>query len=164
MNISIRKFTKDDIPNKVRWINNPENNQFLHYDLPLCIDKTEKWFASVKERRDRYDCVICVDNVPVGLIGLLNIDIKNKKAEFYISMGEVSYKKCGIGFAATRLILDYAFYELSLHKVYLNVDSDNIAACKLYEKAGFSLEGEFIDDLFTCKGFVNRKRYAILAL
>lgn len=39
MKIAIRKFERKDIPKKVEWINNPENNQFLHYDIPLCVEK-----------------------------------------------------------------------------------------------------------------------------
>ena len=33
MEIKIRKFQETDIPYKVRWINDDENNRFLHYDL-----------------------------------------------------------------------------------------------------------------------------------
>ena len=34
-NVNIRPFTENDILNKVRWINDCENNKFLHYELPL---------------------------------------------------------------------------------------------------------------------------------
>ena len=74
--ISIRQFEKRDIPKKVEWINNPENNRYLHYDLPLQADKTELLFDRYRGRTDRYDAVIEADGVPVGLIGLLSIDGK----------------------------------------------------------------------------------------
>ena len=35
MKISIRKFEGKDIPKKVEWINNSENNKYLHYDIPF---------------------------------------------------------------------------------------------------------------------------------
>lgn len=38
MEIRIRQFERADIPKKVEWINNPENNQFLHYDIPISIE------------------------------------------------------------------------------------------------------------------------------
>lgn len=163
MNVTVRKFTKEDIPNKVRWINNPDNNAFLHYNIPLNISDTEKWFEGIKDKPNRYDYVICADSVPVGLIGLLNVDNINRKAEFYISMGEPSYKELGIGYASTKLILNFAFNELRLNKVYLNVDSKNLPACKLYEKVGFICEGEFLKDLWHHNEFIDRKRYAIFA-
>ena len=71
MQISIRKFEESDIPNKVKWINDPRNNTYLHYELPLEIKKTEKWFEANKNRTDRYDAIILCDEIPVGLIGLL---------------------------------------------------------------------------------------------
>ena len=79
MQVTIRKFEKIDIPKKVEWINNPANNRYLHYDLPLEIKKTESWFDQNAEKDDRFDAVIEADGVPVGLIGLLTIDLKNKK-------------------------------------------------------------------------------------
>ena len=42
--VKIRRFTFDDIPLKIEWINNPENNKFLHYDLPLEYEITVAWF------------------------------------------------------------------------------------------------------------------------
>ena len=80
MKISIRKFESKDIPKKVEWINHSENNKYLHYDIPLKIEKTEKWFEKNKDRTDRFDAVIEADGVPCGTIGLLSIDQKNKKA------------------------------------------------------------------------------------
>ena len=94
--ISIRKFERADIPKKVEWINNPENNQFLHYDIPICVEKTEMWFDSHIGEDSRYDAVIEADGVPVGTIGLLSIDWKNSKAEYYIAMGETVYKGKGV--------------------------------------------------------------------
>ena len=52
MKISIRKFESKDIPKKVEWINNSENNKYLHYDIPLKIEKTEKWFEKNKDRTE----------------------------------------------------------------------------------------------------------------
>lgn len=160
--IKIRDFTVDDIPNKIRWINNPENNLHLHYDIPLEYEKTLNWFKT-KNNNIRIDSVIDVDKTPVGLIGLLNIDKINRKAEFYITMGEVSYKRKGISYIASKALIEYSFEELKLHKVYLTTDYDNIAAQKLFEKVGFKREGVFVDDLFHRGKFINRIRYAIIS-
>lgn len=161
MNITLRRFEKRDIPNKVRWINDIRNNAYLHYDLPLEIHNTEKWFDINKARVDRYDAVIEVDGLPVGLIGLLNIDLKNKKTEYYISMGEVVYKGKGIATQASKLLLDYAFNELNLEKVFLYTERENTGAQKLFEKVGFEKEGLLKKDLFHNGRFVDRYIYGI---
>lgn len=162
MKISIRKFEKKDIPRKVEWINNPENNQYLHYDLPLTVSGTEKWFESHKGDLGRYDAVIEVDDVPVGTIGLLGIDRKNSKAEYYIAMGEPNYKRKGIAFAATRLILEYGFERLGLNRIYLFTEIENIGAQKMFEKAGFIREGIMRQDIVFQGKFVDRLIYGFL--
>lgn len=161
MKVSIRKFEARDISNKVKWINDSRNNTFLHYDLPLEFNKTLAWFMNIKDRVDRYDAVIEVNGVPVGLIGLLTIDQKNRKAEYYISMGETEYKGKGIAKEASSLIIDYAFTTLNLNKIYLYTESDNVAAQKLFERLGFVKEGRLNADIFTNGRYVDRFIYGI---
>lgn len=156
--ISIREFEYGDIEKKVEWINNPLINEYLHYDIPITIDGTKKWFES--KSTNRYDCVIEYDGLPIGLIGLLQIDYVNQKAEYYISLGELDYMGKGIASKATELILKYAFENLNLNKVYLNVDADNNRACKLYEKSGFKKEGHFKNDMYARGHLIDRVRYA----
>ena len=159
--ISLRDFTVDDIDRKITWINDPDNNKYLHYDIPLEYPKTLAWFRN-KDDNTRIDCVIEYDNIPVGVIGLLGIDDKNKKAEYYITIGDKQYKHKGIATKASLLILEYAFEALELNKVYLNVDADNEIACRLYERVGFACEGYFREDLLRREHLIDRKRYAFL--
>lgn len=159
--VTVRLFVKEDIVLKVRWINDPENNTFLHYDLPLNKEKTSSWFDN-KDNYLRRDCTIVYNEIPVGVIGLLNIDYVNKKAEYYITLGEKKYKRKGIAKAATQIIIEYAFNDMGLEKVYLNVDADNLVACSLYEKVGFECEGLFKRDLLRNGILIDRKRYAVL--
>ena len=162
MKISIRKFERFDIPKKVEWINNPENNQFLHYDIPICVEKTEKWFDSHQGDESRYDAVIEVDGVPVGTIGLLSIDRKNSKAEYYIAMGETDYKGKGVAKKASKLILEYGFEKLGLNRIYLFTESGNIAAQRLFERVGFRREGIAKQDIKREERFVDRIMYGYL--
>lgn len=159
--VSLRNFVETDITLKIDWINNPLNNAFLHYDIPLEYDKTLNWFRH-KDNSSRIDCIIEYDSCPVGVIGLLAIDTISKKAEYYITLGSAEHKRKGISTKATMLILEYAFVDLGLNKVYLNVDEDNIAACSLYEKVGFVCEGVFEEDQERRGQLINRKRYAYL--
>ena len=158
-NILLRTFEREDITLKVNWINDSKNNAFLHYDIPLTVTGTQKWFDS--KGANRLDCIIEYEDKPVGVIGLLNIDEKNKKAEYYITIGETQLKRCGIATQATKALIEYAFNCLGLFKIYLNVDELNVAACRLYEKCGFICEGVFIKDLLFKGEWINRRRYAI---
>ncbi len=160
--VVVREFTEDDIPNKIKWINDPENNTYLHYDLPLEYDKTLLWFERIRENETRLDAVIEYKGIPVGLIGLLCIDKKNLKAEFYICMGESAYKGKGIAKSASNLLINYTFDVLKLNKIYLYTEQENIPAQKLFEKLGFKKEGLLEQDLIYNGRKVNRYTYGIL--
>lgn len=161
MVISIRKFKEEDIPYKVKWINDERNNKYLHYDLPLREDKTLEWYNKIKDRTDRADFTITYDNEPVGLIGLLNIDHNNKKAEYYICIGEDSYKGKGIAKKATDLLIKKSYEEFGLIKIYLYTEVENIAAQKLFEKVGFEREGLLKNDLFYKGKKIDRYVYGL---
>ncbi len=161
MRITLRTFEEKDIPDKVRWINDPLNNRYLHYDLPLEEEKTRAWFAKNKGREDRWDAVIEADGEPCGLIGLLGIDRKNRKAEYYIAMGEQARKGQGVATKATWLLLERAFGEMELNRVYLFTEAGNTAAQKLFEKAGFAREGLLKDDLYSRGQYVDRVAYGM---
>lgn len=160
--VSLRLFEERDIPQKVVWINNPENNQHLHYNIPINYEDTRKWFFN-KNNSVRMDYVIEYDGVPVGLIGLLSIDHFHHKAELYISMGEVIYKKRGISTVAIQILLGYGFQHLHLHKIYSTTDGENHAVHRLLEKVGFVQEGYFKDDMIHRGRYIDRIRYSVFS-
>ena len=161
MQITLRKFEKRDVENKVKWINDSQNNTYLHYELPLEIEKTNEWFEKIRNRTDRFDAVIEADGVAIGLIGLLNIDSKNKKAEYYVCIGEQWAKGKGIAKGASKSLLEYAFKDLKLNKVYLYTEKENIFAQALFEKLGFIKEGLLKEDLIYNDRKVDRFFYGI---
>lgn len=161
-NVKLRKFELSDIDYKIDWINDPENNRYLHYNIPLEKEKTITWFLT-KDNSKRKDYTILYNDNPVGVIGLLNIDFENLKAEYYITLGSKEHKRMGISSKATEILLNEAFKKMKLNKLYLNVDADNLNACKFYEKNGFSCEGYFKEDIKHRGKLVDRKRYAILS-
>ena len=138
MKVSIRKMDYTDLDMKIRWINDRENNKFLHYDLPLVKDKTLQWYEKNKNNKNRFDGIIEVNGNPIGLIGLLSI--KDHQAEFYITIGETKYKGKGIARKASQLLLDNAFNNLGLSKVYLYTEVQNKKAQRLFDKLGFRIK------------------------
>lgn len=161
MEITIRKFRAEDIPYKVKWINDVRNNKYLHYDLPLREDKTLQWFKSLECREDRADYTITYSGEPAGLIGLLNIDLNSKEAEYYICLGGDNFKGKGIANVATALLIKRAFKVFGLNKIYLYTEVDNIRAQKLFEKSGFVKEGLLESDLFYNGKYVDRYIYTL---
>jgi RimJ/RimL family protein N-acetyltransferase len=92
----------------------------------------ENWFAirPLGERRI------------IGSTGLYGIRWTHGEAWAGISIGERAYWGRGYGTDAMRLLLRYAFTELNLVRISLNVLSDNPRAIRSYQKAGFVIEGK----------------------
>lgn len=85
---------------------------------------------------------------PIGIMSLIQIDSKNRNAECIIDIGEKAYWGKGYGSEAMTMLLDYAFRELNLHRLSLQVFSFNHKAIKLYEHIGFLHEGSSRQSLY----------------
>lgn len=159
MTVSIRPFSVEDIQLKVRWINDPENNGFLHYDLPLRVDKTREWFERVNANADRYDATIELDGQAVGLAGLLNISKNN--AEVYFLVGERYARGRDVALSAVRQLLERAFKHLGLSSVHGWTESGNTAGQRVLERAGFSRTGLYPSEMTNRSSLISRFLYVI---
>jgi len=163
--VHLRLFNKSDVQRKVKWINDSKVNRYLHYNLPLCPDRTMNWFNRIMTDASREDYVYEIitesEFIPIGLIGLLGIEQKNQKAEFYIVNGEKKYWGKGYALQATKLFLNHAFLKHNLNKIYLYTEVDNVPAQKLFEKIGFKKEGLLKEDLIHMGKKIDRYYYAI---
>lgn len=77
----------------------------------------------------------------IGLVALHSIEWNNGTAMLSIGIGDAAYRGKGYGSEALSLILNYAFRELNLYRVGLDVIANNAQALRAYEKAGFRREG-----------------------
>lgn len=77
----------------------------------------------------------------IGDIALQDIDHMNRNASLRIAMNGDEHSGKGYGPEAIRLMLEYGFGILNLHRVELEVFDYNERAIKAYEKVGFTREG-----------------------
>lgn len=82
-----------------------------------------------------------IDDKPIGFVGLDGISWHNGVSWIGIGIGERDYWSKGYGTEAMHLIARYAFEELGLHRLSLNVFSYNTRAIRAYEKVGYIVEG-----------------------
>ena len=85
---------------------------------------------------------------PIGYTSLINIDFKNRNADFMIEIGEKSFWGKGYAAETLNMILNYAFLEMNLHRISLKVFSFNTRAINLYTSAGFKKEGVLREALY----------------
>jgi len=105
----------------------------------------QRWIKKEQEKDGLRDLVFMIESVkeakPIGFVALDGIQWSHGEAWLGIGIGERAYRGQGLGTEAVRLILQYAFTELNLHRVSLSVFEYNPRALRSYEKAGFQVEG-----------------------
>ncbi|MDY6945386.1 MAG: GNAT family protein [Pseudomonadota bacterium] len=103
----------------------------------------EKWFDNyLASRANNVRLAISSeDGVLIGAVYLLGIDWVHRHAEFSIWIGDASVQRRGAGETATRGMLNHAFGDLNLERVWLTVLPHNEPAIRLYRKVGFREEG-----------------------
>ncbi|MFJ9501637.1 GNAT family N-acetyltransferase [Brevibacillus centrosporus] len=77
----------------------------------------------------------------IGDIQIGGIDTFNRNAYIRIAIVQGNNQGKGFGSEAMRLMLDYGFGILNLHRIELNVFAYNERAIQTYEKLGFQREG-----------------------
>ena len=77
----------------------------------------------------------------IGFIALDGIEWTHGDAWVGIGIGDRAFWGRGYGADAMRVMLRYAFVELNLFRVSLNVFEYNRRAIRSYEKCGFTVEG-----------------------
>lgn len=117
---------------------------FGGFRMPFAREAQERWYSSmVAGMGDTvYQFSICRlgDRRPIGGIGLRDIDRVNGSAEASIFIASRDDWGKGYGTDAMDALLDYAFGEMRLHRVYLHVFDYNPRAVRSYEKSGFVTE------------------------
>lgn len=148
--IYIRPITLDDSDDIVRWRNSEGVKKYFIYQDDFTREEHIKWYNTKIQTGEAIQFIIVEKSTEksIGSVYLRDIDLIHKKAEYGIFIGEKAAKGKGYGTQAAKLILEYAFQNVKLHRVYLRVYADNERAIASYKNAGFSLEGILKDDVF----------------
>ncbi|MEI6553307.1 MAG: GNAT family protein [bacterium] len=145
--IKFTPHTRADIPLRIKWLN--DRNTTLHAISNPENDTTEelqnKWFDDYEEKLahgEKKFFTIFSDETPIGFMGLSNINTETKDAKIFILIGEDEYRGKGIGNQSVSFLINYAFNDLHLNALNLDVNKLNIPAINLYKNLGFKETGE----------------------
>jgi RimJ/RimL family protein N-acetyltransferase len=113
------------------------------------LEDLVSWTSSRAAVDDRLDLAIVATatNAFVGDLAINDWDPHNHSCNFRIAVGPRGRNR-GLGSEATRLIVDYVFAELPIHRIGLDVFSFNPRAAHVYERVGFVVEGVQRSTLF----------------
>ncbi len=100
-------------------------------------------------------------NKPVGVVGFNYVNKEHKKGEIGYWLDKDHQGK-GIMTKACKLLIDYGFTRLNLHRIEISCAKGNDKSCAIPKRLGFTKEGQFRESGFIRGKFVDHYYYALL--
>lgn len=126
------------------WMNDREVTQYLESRFyPNSLDALRKYVEHKLNDRENVFMAIILNksNRHIGNIKLGPINWIHRYADVALMIGEKDCWGKGYGTEAIRLIADYAFDKLNLHKLTAGCYDANKGSSESFQKAGFTIEG-----------------------
>ena len=147
MKIQFRPHSRSDIPLRVKWLNNYSATIYAvpNPEKGTTKELQNKWFDDYEEKFKKGEkkfFTISSDNLPIGFMGLSDINTETKDAKIFILISEDEYRGRGIGRESIEYLINYAFDDSGLNSLRLDVNKLNLPAINLYKKVGFKETGE----------------------
>ncbi|MFH8568254.1 GNAT family N-acetyltransferase [Streptomyces sp. NPDC017993] len=126
----------------------PEIRRLTGTHRHFTLEDIRAWCSGRADQKDRLDLAIEDRETGdyLGDLALMGIDADNAYGMLRIALVPGATDR-GIGTEAIRLLLDYAFDRVRLHRVQLEVFTFNERARRAYEKCGFEVEGRMREAL-----------------
>ncbi|MEJ5961939.1 GNAT family N-acetyltransferase [Pedobacter immunditicola] len=137
--IYLRPLAIEDAKVSYQWRNNPQIWKYSRF-VPTnttTLEAETRWLAESLEKKDQVRFAICVENSHTYIGNVQLIKMSNIDAEFHLFIGDTDWWGKGIGRKSTNLLLNYAFLEKNLQKVFLEVHRENLPAITIYSSQGF---------------------------
>lgn len=165
--IFFRALSAQDAEAFYQWSCNREVVRYSlsSFALPKSVDDYRHWLASINQNKSTFELAICCKDSSeiIGYAGIAAISTLNRSGEYFILIGDTKYWGQGIGTEVTRIITDYGFNSLGLHRIELTAYSVNTPAVKAYEKVGYQHEGVKRQAGFRDGEYLDQIQMAILA-
>ena len=158
--IYLRRLTEDDVSEAyVRWINDPDINQYLESRFyEQTIESTKAFIRSVtNDNNYQFGIFIKETDQHIGNIKIGSINHFHKYADIGFLIGEKEYWGKGIASEAIKLATDFAFNTLGLHKLWGGAYAPNVSSMKAFlkneyveegvKKSQYLCNGVYVDDI-----------------
>ncbi|MBN1138528.1 MAG: GNAT family N-acetyltransferase [Anaerolineae bacterium] len=137
--------TRDDAEAFARWSQDADylRNLDTEYARPYSAESFIERFNPGHESPNSVTFYLrtLADDKLIGFAAIHSIEWNNQAGLLAIGIGEADYRGRGYGADALRLLLRYAFDELNLYRLGLDVIANNTQAIRAYERVGFKQEG-----------------------
>jgi UDP-4-amino-4,6-dideoxy-N-acetyl-beta-L-altrosamine N-acetyltransferase len=134
----LRRIEEKDLEQLRTWRNNPTIYNWCRQNNLISKENQLEWFD--RQNSDpALRMFVFGENHAIGVCGLTDIDLINRRAEFSLYIAP-EYQKQGFAPLALKELFDYGFYTLGLNVIWGETFDDN-PALKLFLRMGLTVEG-----------------------
>lgn len=161
--IRLRPFEWEDAEVFRHWVNDPEIMSLVDRVLPVTSQGHRWWYEALI--KDPHTVIFAIEDLAaknfIGCVWLHQIDYRHRLAEIRIVIGDKRSWGKGSGKEALKLLSNFAFEKLNLHKVFAFVLSTNQRAVNAFEQIGFSREALLKEEKYVDGVFVDMIRLGL---
>ena len=143
--INLRSIEHDDLKTLGRWRNRKHVRRTTReYRLLNMVNQTG-WFESVQKQNPPKDIIFGIVNKKgtlIGFTGLTYIDWKNRNSEISMYFAKPNWQKTKEAQDTMKVLMEYSFDELHLHRLYAEIFSIAKENIDFYESMKFLREGK----------------------
>lgn len=142
--VRLRPLRKSDADLFYEWI---INRNFVTHNspfFPVSESNREVWIEQLMTKHSDLVIFVIEDSLsghPIGACQLVNINWIHRSAELQIQISDSSFQHWRYESEAIKLLSEFGFADLKLHRIYLTVFASNQTAIETYEKCGFECHG-----------------------
>jgi RimJ/RimL family protein N-acetyltransferase len=150
MRVRLRALEPGDAAVVWRWHQDREFSVLDGTRYPTTLARTEDWLRSLGDPAywGAYLGIEQPDGTLIGHASLTRTAPEDRSAEFGIAIARAFWDQ-GYGGDATRTLLRFAFDQMNLHRVWLQVVEHNARARRVFASCGFREEGHLREARFT---------------
>ncbi|MBY8991428.1 MAG: GNAT family N-acetyltransferase [Candidatus Lokiarchaeota archaeon] len=148
-----------------KWMNSPQIRKYARYEFPQNVEEVKKMFEPKQERVSSeifFEIWHRDDEKPIGYTGLIRIRWFDRSAFLFYLIGEKDYWGKGHATEAARLVVEYGFNELNLHKINAGIFAPNQSSVRVVEKNDFKHELTLKKEIYIDGEHVDALKYSIL--
>jgi len=151
--VILRAFEREDAERCYRWMNDPNIVRTLKTRYPIAFQNEIEWLdramhVSAGDTERHFAIEKKDDRSHIGNASIHDIEWVSRTAAFGLFIGEPSAWNRGFGSDAIRTLVRFAFEEMNLRKLRINVFDYNDRAKHILETQGFVQEGRLQKEFY----------------
>lgn len=162
--VTLEALSVAHLANVMTWVNDREVMQYFANRQTDISEEQERGYLEslIASKNDRAYSVFAEDETYVGQCSINSIYWPARNGRLFLVVTKAQQHR-GFGSAALQGLIERAFGEHGLHKLWLIVRRDNRSAQAMYLKHGFDFEGVLQDEYYVGGRFFDMVRMSLLA-